>query len=232
MKITRSAAAGGVIANPLLIPNGTAALPALGFINDRDTGLLLNGSGHFSATFGGTERVAIGPGNGLQLRSNALLAWSSGNISSASDTILQRDAANVLALVNSDTAQTFRLYCGNGGYAAYSCAAESHTLAAATTSATTDFIPAGAKILGVATRITTAITAASGTTFDLVVNGGQLVVSAGIYTVNTTTASPVPDESFVSPTARGLTFINRGGAFTAGVVRVQVYYVVLTAPTS
>lgn len=121
----------------------------------------------------------------------------------------------------------------NGGALSIGYAAESHTLSAAQKSSTTSLIPAGAMVLAVTTRVTTAITAASGSTFDLVVTSGDTgVVASGVYTVDTTTVSPGPESRYVAPTTTGFTFINRGGAFTGGVVRVQVWYCQATAPTS
>ena len=129
--------------------------------------------------------------------------------------------------------QPTRVYGSNGGFLTFGVVQESHTLAAAQKSATTIEIPARALVLGVATRVTTTITASAGTTWDLVVTDGGLgVVSSGVFTVSTTTVSPGPESHYVAPVATTLTFICRGGAFTAGVVRVQVYYALITAPTS
>lgn len=127
-----------------------------------------------------------------------------------------------------------RYFAGNGGSLAFGVASESHTLSAATRSATANIIPANAMVLGVALRVTTAVTASAGTTFDVWVTGSTTRYAQGVaFASGTTATSGGDDERIVAPATTSLTFeCGGGGAFTAGVVRIQVYYLTLTAPTS
>ncbi|MEL7028083.1 MAG: DUF2793 domain-containing protein [Pseudomonadota bacterium] len=107
---------------------------------------------------------------------------------------------------------------------------EDHSLAAATTSDTTMQIPDRAIVLGVTARVLTAITGA--TSWDLGVTGAtdRYGTSVGVAldsTLNGVSSAPV---SYYAPTALRLTA--NGGAFTAGVVRLVIHYLLLTPPSA
>jgi hypothetical protein len=100
---------GGPVANPILLPNGVAAAPALGFASEPALGFYRSGSNSlvFSTT-SGTDvfRISnIGP----IVNASSTLSWGSTGISGP-DTFLNRDGANILALRNGPNGQSFKLY--------------------------------------------------------------------------------------------------------------------------
>jgi len=107
---------GGTLTAPLFLPNGTAAAPSLAFTNSTNTGIFLPASGYISLSSLGVSGVGyVNPT--LQLGASTALGWGSAGTwyGAAADTLLQRDAANTLALRNGGTAgtpvpQTFNLY--------------------------------------------------------------------------------------------------------------------------
>lgn len=98
---------------------------------------------------------------------------------------------------------------------------------------TTDFLPAGCILLGLATRVTTLITG-SGVTAYQVGDGsdpdrwGQ---SAAVAAGTTTGIADWTATGIVLTAATEVTITAVGGTFTAGAVRVVAYYIDLTVPT-
>lgn len=93
------------VTTPLLLGVGTAAAPALalGYV----------GTGIYSAIANTSIDLAIAGAQVVQIGAASIaLLHNSGAIylGASSDTALTRDAANVLALKNGTTAQTFRVY--------------------------------------------------------------------------------------------------------------------------
>lgn len=98
-------------------------------------------------------------------------------------------------------------------------------------------IPAGAIPIGVTTRVTTAITGATGYDagdgVDQDAWGANIAVALGTTSDNTDwtgAGAAVPLNMY--PAANDLVLTPIGGAFTAGVVRVTVHYIDVIAPTS
>lgn len=86
-------------------PDGSAAIPALSFSGDTDTGFYRVGSNEVGVSLGGTVAV--------QFQTTAI--WHRSDSASfimgvSGDVNITRDAANVLALKNSTTAQELRVY--------------------------------------------------------------------------------------------------------------------------
>lgn len=98
---------------------------------------------------------------------------------------------------------------------------------------TTALIPAGAMILGVATRVTTTITGA--TTFD-VGDGTDVDAFGAAIALAAGTTTDLTDYTITAPpvntAATEVVLTANGSNFTAGAVRIVVWYTVLTAPTS
>lgn len=128
----------------------------------------------------------------------------------------------------------FRRLGSNGQYATITAITESHTLAAAATSNTTIQIPAGAMVLGVDIRVTTEITGCD--TLDVGVTGATTRYGTGIAltagTTNATCATVSAPTIYQSATAIRFSAIGGGASFTAGVVRVTVHYLAISAATS
>lgn len=69
-----------------------------------------SGAGYqWNFTSGGTDTMRLSGGS-VTMTSSTVFGFTSGALSGTLDTILNRDAANTLALRNSTTAQTFRVY--------------------------------------------------------------------------------------------------------------------------
>lgn len=105
----------------------------------------------------------------LQVAPNVNIAWGSSNGYDGPSLVLARDAANILAQRNGTNAQTTRIYD------TYTSATDYHRIAIATARATltgvsgasvtaTGLIPAGAVVMGVTSKVTTALGTGNGTT--------------------------------------------------------------------
>ena len=213
-----------------LFVDGLASAPGLALGSAPTTGFYNSGSGVISMTRLGTQIYSFGA-------STFGIISTSGALSIGSDTILARDAANVLALRNGNNNQTMRFGTMNAAYAQISAVSELHTLAAAATSDTTITIPADALVVGVTVRVTTTITASAGTTFDIGVAGATTRYNPGagapVFAAGTTGVSPGTTNPTIYGTAAAIRFTCGGaGSFTAGVVRVTVHYISLSAATS
>lgn len=121
---------------------------------------------------GSASGFHIESGLGGGLNSNGFLWWSSSSTNGAyslRDLVLARDAAGALALRNGTNAQTLRVYD------TFASSTDFHRIAISTARATltnvsgasvtaTGLIPAGAVILGVTSKVTTALGTGNGTT--------------------------------------------------------------------
>jgi len=149
------------------------------------------------------------------------------------DLFLVRDAADTLALRNSNNNQTMRFGGANAAYCQISTLNESHTLAAAATSDTTIQFPANSIGLGVTIRVTTLITGCA--SLDVGIAGATTRYGTGIaLTAGTTNVSPgaTNPSIYASATSVRFTAVGGGASFTAGVIRTTLHYISLSAPTS
>lgn len=159
------------------------------------------------------------------------IGWAPTTPDGAADLLLARDgAAGTLAQRNGGNLQQFRLY------ATYTSATDYHRLTIATARSThtgmtgatitvASIIPAGAVVVGVTCKVTTAITGATsfdlGTVADPDRFGAGIGVAAGTTSDNRNwTAGTI--ECF--PTTTSLLITANGGNFTDGAVYVSVQY--------
>lgn len=172
----------------------------------------------------------ISNGSGIRLEPTASLGWANALPFGVQDLTLLRDSANTLAQRNGTNAQVTRFYD------TYTSATDYHRLAIATARATatamsgatvtlTNIIPAGAVVVGVTCKVTTAITGATsfdiGTATDVDRFGAAIAVALGTTSDNRNwTAGTI--ECF--PTATSLILTANGSNFTAGAVYVSVQY--------
>ncbi len=201
-----------------------------------------NGSATFESTVTCSTSFVAGQGiydssynfelnnNGLKVRSSRFIGFTSGASYDTTDTLLYRDAAANLAQRNGTNAQTFRVYD------TYTSATDYHRMAIATARATatgmsgatvtlTNLIPAGAVVVGVTAKVTTAITGATGVDIGTVADpdrfGANRPVALGTTTDNRDwTAGTI--ECFPSATSIILTAV--GSNFTGGAMYVSVQY--------
>lgn len=97
------------VSYPLQAPSGTAGAPSYSFAASPTTGMYRVGGTAIGFSSNGVG-VLYQDAQTTQLASGGALAWSSGVIGAASDVVLWRDAANVLAQRNSTNPQAFRVY--------------------------------------------------------------------------------------------------------------------------
>lgn len=162
---------------------------------------------------------------------DGVLGFATGKqVNTSADLYLHRDAANTIAQRNGTNAQVTRVYD------TYTSATDYHRLAIATARATatamsgvtvtlTNIIPAGAVVVGVTCKVTTAITGATsfdiGTATDVDRFGAAIATALGTTSDNRNwTAGTI--ECF--PTATSLILTANGSNFTAGAVYVSVQY--------
>lgn len=101
------------------------------------------------------------------------------------------------------------------------------------TATASELIPAGSLVIGVACRVTTEITGA--TTFTIGDGSNAEAFGTGIALAagtTTTLADWVMTTAPVYASATSIVLTATGSNFTAGAVRVTVWYITLTAPTS
>ena len=102
------------MAGSLFLPDGTAAAPAFTFSSDTQTGIFRQGVNTLSVANAGVERFRLG-GNTLNVNGHVVvggggsLRWDA-TFPNTGDLFLARDAANTLALKNSTSANTLRVY--------------------------------------------------------------------------------------------------------------------------
>lgn len=172
---------------------------------------------------------------------------SIGNLTSNTAGLIQFPSANTGAIAFTaatgtltNNAFTFAggptgFVAGNGGFGAINTlTGVSSALSGATS--TLIQIPAGSLVLGVTARVTTAITSGVATSWSLgTVATPTLWGTTLAFTLGTTVTGTnyvLFTAPIMYPTATNIIATANAGTFSAGVVRVQVYYMNYTAPTS
>lgn len=92
---------GTVVPAQLLFQNGTALLPSISFASDPSTGIYRVGASDVGISAGGTLRFDVST-TGATLANTMTFGWT--------DVVLNRDGANILALVNGVNPQEIRSY--------------------------------------------------------------------------------------------------------------------------
>ena len=151
------------------------------------------------------------------------------------DLYLYRDAANTLAQRNGTNAQTSNLY------ATWASATDYHRLARKSAKATlsgvtgasvtaTSLIPAGVKLIGITTKVTTGLGVTSGTTGYTVGDGtdvdrwGAIVGTAAGTSSDDSDATADPSGTWAAA-ARDVVLTASGGNFDGtGVIEVYAHY--------
>lgn len=220
--------AGLTLTGPLLNADGTAAAPSYSFANEPGTGFSRGGTGVVNLSFQGTQGVRFDNSNGNRVITDIFALGLA-----SPDVLLARDAANTLALKNANLPQEYRVYAGNGGFISnVKTATESLTIAAAATTVGATSIPAGAILLGVSVRVTTAIPTAATFTVTTTVGATALNTAAVSTTLNSTDPGTAAGASFRAAATTVTITPNLTPAAATGVVRLQYYYLQVTPATS
>lgn len=143
---------------------------------------------------------------------------------------------------NTDSCQhsTFVMAPGNGAAMVITWASTNLTLSGATTD-WSNAIPAGSLVLGVFSRVTTAITS-GGTSWSIGTTTKPTLWGTGLSKSDNTTqdienyTSPFTLESVIAPlyaaSATTIRVTSNSSTFSAGVIRIYVAYIALTPPTT
>jgi hypothetical protein len=230
-------------ADRTLSPGGSANVFIRGSSNFLEFANTVNNSFLFygtSANFASSDdAVSINPAaSHFVVRSGGGFAWSpfATYSNTTPDLILARDAANTLAQRNGTNAQESRVY---GSYTSATnfqrmsikTLRESSGALSGATYVTTIAIPAYANLIGVTTRVTTAVTGA--TTYD-VGDGTDVDLWGAAIGVALGSQSRTADFTAVAAvgaaaTSRTVTLTANGSNFTGGVVEICLHYLTTEA---
>ncbi|MEM8986474.1 MAG: DUF2793 domain-containing protein [Pseudomonadota bacterium] len=139
-----------------------------------------------------------------------------------------------IAVLYTGAAWTIEPYGGvaaesaNGAALTLNLAEVDHTLSAGATSDTGAIIPDRAVVFGVTARVLTSITGIA--SWDLGVAGATDRYGTGIGAAQGSTVNGVSGQPVAYYGATALRLTANGGAFSGGVVRLAVHYVLLTVP--
>lgn len=216
--------------------NGTAAAPNLTGAT-ANTGLVITDA-QLQFTFSGVSTLAAeNSSNGIRLAGAIPLGWVSGAANASGlDIALWRDAANTLAQRNGTNAQEARVYGSYTSATNYQRMSiktlrESSGALSGASYTTTIAIPAYANLIGVTTRVTTAVTGATtydvgdGTDVDLWGAAVGVALGSQSQTANFTAVGAVG----ASATSRTVTLTANGSNFTGGVVEICLHYLTTEA---
>lgn len=244
-KLLASSAATITAAGSLTIPSGqTAVSPrwAMGGVTSTDAAIIESGvtAGDVAAVKGdASDYTGIraemykckGNNNpslrqdGLRLNAGTYVQWFAADGDASSDlAIIRQGAANHIG------------FGGENGQFNNIKIATTTVNASGSTSTATNLVPAGCILLGVTTRVTTAITSGDGGTSVDIGNGTDADMYGNdiAFTLGTTTdlTSHTASALAFKSAAESVVFTCNGGTFSGGVWRVCAHYLDLTAPTS
>ena len=187
-------------------------------------------SGFFSYEQTGVEKVWFRNGYGVRLAYDYSICWTATSTSGITDTYIGRDAVGVFSI------PTTRLYGKKTSDTAYqrmgiyATAVQSLTATGASVSTTTLIIPKYSQLIGVTTRVMTALGTTNGTTGYLVGDGTDADLWGAMTGTAIGTSSDARDYTAInalgpSGVDRTVTLTAVGGNFNgAGVIDVCAFY--------
>jgi hypothetical protein len=213
-------------------PVGSATNPTYSFTGATNYGFYFITSTNVALSLAGAAKILWNTAQGTFRASNMPISWDNADSFGSVSLQISRDAANVLALKNSDNAQTFRTYAGNGANLGIVTVNESLTIAAAASTDSTTTIPAGAVILAVAVRVTTVIPTAATFTVTAATGGATFDTAAVSTAANSTDAGTAAGALYTAAGTKVRITPNLNPATATGVVRLAIMYYLATPPTS
>lgn len=241
---------GSIFSLPITVPAGTAAAPGLNF---GSSGLYQVTTNTLGISVAGAALVKImNTGNNVTFQNTVNTNTTNGfNFYAGSGTLastldasggyVQRTGGIASSPSNNHAAGGFFVFDGGGGHGEFGTIGSASTIAAgslngATTNIGTTIIPAGCLVLGVTAYVTVNITGATS------VNLGDGTTANAFGTISTLTAggsSTIANYGTGTspkfyPSATNVVATAVGGAanFSGGNIRVVVWYITFTAPTS
>lgn len=214
-------------ANPVLAQDGSATAPSYSFSSQTTLGIRRTGANTLALTAPAGSFLWDGAVAYIQNDGGTL------TFGAANDLLLTRDAANTLALKNANNPQEFRAYGGFGGFISQvKATTELITIAAAATTASTTSIPAGAILLGASVRVVTVIPTAATFTVTTTAGATTLNTAAVSTAAGSTDPGTAAGASYRSASTTITITPNLTPAAATGQVRLNCYYIQVTAPTS
>lgn len=211
-----------VITHVLLLPDGTAAAPALAFSANTNSGIY-NTSGNVSVAVVGSEIVRV-YGGGILIGSAGQFVWSSAAAPSTPELSLSRSAAGSLTIGG----------VGNGQKFGVKALTELVTLTSGNaTPATVIQLPINAIIMGVSVRVT--VQPATSATFTVTgtTSATAFQTGANVSTALDTTDVGTKSCPYLNTTAQTVTVtFNAAPTDSLGRIRVTIHYFDVTAATS
>ena len=244
-------AAGWTFNAPIVVPDWSGSWttppgpPSISFAGQPGIGIARLGSN--SITFV-TDAVDANLGRywmkvnaGSLIFGMGTLNFTGGPVDDPVDLTLKRDGPGILKQEVSNNAQAQRLSAGYGGYLETGTLSEEITLAtgATTTDSSANLLPANSLILGISTRVTTAITTCANFSVGDATTAARFISGSTGVALNSTAVGTIQMQGNISTAATGPTQtsaakiritcnVNPG----AGKVRVQVFYLALSPPTT
>lgn len=220
----------------LSLPAGSDAAVALNF-GTAGTGIYSTGATGFSFSAGGAggERWRLDNGN-WTYQASVIMGWSSAAPSVGADTTMSRLAAGQVSVAGGST-PAVAVTGANAQRVNISQATTSLTTNSGIGTATaTNLIPAGSLVVGVSVRVTTTISGAGGLTSMSIGDGSDadrwgaaIALASG---TTTTLANATISTAPIYAAATSVVLTANAGQFDAGVIRITVHYLSLTAPSS
>lgn len=217
------------MSNILQGPNGSATVPAYSFTGLTTGGMFNNSGTVVVQSANGNGSISLGSGNINMLDGNAGGAALISGAFNATSRALQISGATDFTTTN------------NGQIVKVSNTTEQITLntGGTTTDSTNNLLPAGALLLGVVARVTTTITTATNWALGDATTAARFAAANSTLTSGTTSVGLQHWQGSVSTDAAGPVQaaaaklrITTSGTPGAGVIRVTVYYMSFTPPTS
>lgn len=181
-------------------------------------------------------RFTTNTANTVQLEAIGAFGWvSAGSAANNADTSMWRDAAGTVALRNSTTAHALRVYGTHTdatNYQRMSIASASQTLSGVTGASVTAtaLIPDGAFLVGLTTRVTTALGTGNGTSGYQIGDGSDTdrwgtVTGTAIGTTTDNRDFTVTTAQFFNADQNVVITANGGNFDGTGVIQVIAYYI-------
>ena len=228
--ITHGRGSNGDSVRLLFLPRGAA-------FSTASIELVANGISGPSATMSFRTGSGVNSGTQMQMGGGTSgvfflngLGFSASN-PAAEDLTLARDAANTLAQRNGTNAQEFRLFStftSSTNYQRMTIKSVRQTLSAlsgASATTTGTFIPDGAVVVGVTTRVSTLLTGATGYTIGDGTDADRYGDITGTAVGTTSDNRDWTAGTIECFTAGGnITLTAKGSNFTAGAIEISVFY--------
>jgi hypothetical protein len=223
----------GLVTAPdrIRVGNGSDAAPSYSFVNGTTSGFRLDSGVPRLLTYLANTTIFVITSSNIQMQSTQGFGWTIGGAGQTADTLLRRDAAGTIAQYNGTNAQESRLYgtfTSSTNFQRMTIKSVKQTLSAlsgASATTTGTFIPDGAVVVGVTTRVGTALTGATGYTIGDGTDADRWGDITGTAIGTTSDNANWTAGTIECFTAGGeVTLTAKTSNFTAGAIEICVFY--------